>query len=93
MTPSFTDRLKAAKAVSETYKSLFPHKGMSENDMIALIHYTSWMPPPFTLELIERYEALEGKLEKAKKFLEAQIESHRYNGAEDFRRTLKELGE
>lgn len=64
---------------------------LGPNDKRSNIKHIATMCPKFTLEMIERYEALEKKLEKAKRFIDGQIEAHRYNGAEEFRRFLKEL--
>jgi hypothetical protein len=101
MTPSFTERLKAAKEAAEGViydagkywpevyecRERIPKYSFSDE---ACTHIGT-INPSFTLELIERYEALEGKLEKAKKFLYNEIESHRYNGAQKFRQIIKEL--
>ncbi|OPZ24596.1 MAG: hypothetical protein BWZ03_00071 [bacterium ADurb.BinA186] len=66
----------AAYEIAKKYKGLFPHKGMSEEDFIKLIHYCSWMPPSFTLQLLDHVDALEKKLEKAREAFKFIDDNH-----------------
>jgi len=71
---TFTEKLRASKEAAQKadivlIKHTDPEVDL-QNNLKRVLNYCDIVTPAFTLELIERHEALEGKLEQYEKALE-----------------------